>query len=531
MSLRRKTQIILALALIILVLAFVLISQQALAVSYAQFESTTMRSDLNRLSTTLESDVAGLVTINRDYAWWDDTYQFVSDFNLDYRMNNQSEATYENLDIDMMLYFDLDRHLIFSRAYGPVMEGRGIADIEAEILRYPELFQIDDMLGSASGLITLFGHPMMVSTSNILTSNHDQAAHAIVLFGRILTDERIESLSNLLNLDVGLTVRDDVGGDTELQNALNNLSSSTPIYVREIDEHTVSGYTLLNDVNGQSFLLASIHSSRDSYQQGRALTNVYVASISLAAVLFFVLIMTLLEFIVMRPLTRLTHGVKQIAEGSVEEKRLPAIGKDELGQLSTNINHMLDSLEKSQAAVSQANARLSAIVGSAPLALWVVDETGSITLFEGRGREALHIKSEDAIGKPYTSVFLTYPQFTEEIRRALNGETIESTVPVRDFVFDTRYTPLGTNGKTAPGKRSSVLVVALDVTDRTRAAEEVKSMLKDVDTQILELRRLRSFATSSLAFVQTMVEQQADSKDILEYLKTALRRMEEALNE
>ncbi|CAN5684466.1 hypothetical protein BH23GEM5_BH23GEM5_03390 [soil metagenome] len=121
-------------------------------------------------------------------------------------------------------------------------------------------------------------------------------------------------------------------------------------------------------------------------------------------------------------------------------------------------------------ALRESEARLSSVVNSAPMILWSLDRNGVFTFSEGRALAALGLAAGDVVGRSVFDVYSEVPKVLSDARRALAGEEFTSIVQIGGVVFETRYSNLRDKG----GSLAGVISIATDVTERTRAEEELK---------------------------------------------------------
>jgi signal transduction histidine kinase/CheY-like chemotaxis protein len=95
----------------------------------------------------------------------------------------------------------------------------------------------------------------------------------------------------------------------------------------------------------------------------------------------------------------------------------------------------------------------------APIAFWMTDATGVITMSEGAGLVSLGVKSGELVGKNVLDLYAAHPTIPGYIRRALTGDSFWYTVEVGDAVFDTWLTPI----RSPAGKVVGLTAVSNDV--------------------------------------------------------------------
>ncbi len=130
---------------------------------------------------------------------------------------------------------------------------------------------------------------------------------------------------------------------------------------------------------------------------------------------------------------------------------------------------------------------LDAVLHAAPMAVFVYDRDGTCTFSEGTGPGAAGAPPGEMVGANLWDRYAEDPDRVERMRRPLRGETYLDTDRVGDRTFDTWYAPLGEDADV-----TSAVCIRLDVTDRTRAQEDLQLYRAFVDAapQFIALARL-----------------------------------------
>ena len=118
--------------------------------------------------------------------------------------------------------------------------------------------------------------------------------------------------------------------------------------------------------------------------------------------------------------------------------------------------------------------RLHTVVSNAPAFIWSLDKNGIFTLSEGRGLKARGLRSGEVVGKSVFEVYRDVPNFIEDNRRALAGESFVSVVEVGHLVFESHYSP-------TRDKNGEVVGMIGVCTDITGQRDEEEKMAKIFD--------------------------------------------------
>ena len=114
--------------------------------------------------------------------------------------------------------------------------------------------------------------------------------------------------------------------------------------------------------------------------------------------------------------------------------------------------------------------RLHTVVSNVPIVLFALDRDGVFTLSEGKGLDALGVKSGERVGQSAFVLYRDAPEIQDDYRRALAGEVVTEVREQAGAMFDTWWSPL----RDANGEISGVIGVATDVTERYRMQEQMQ---------------------------------------------------------
>ncbi|MEX1254976.1 MAG: PAS domain S-box protein [Dehalococcoidia bacterium] len=133
--------------------------------------------------------------------------------------------------------------------------------------------------------------------------------------------------------------------------------------------------------------------------------------------------------------------------------------------LEERVRERTAELEGAYSALRESQERLTTIVSNAPVVLFAVDKDGVFSLSEGKGLEALGLKSEEVVGRTIAEAFPNSPEVLSNVRRALAGEAFTATVKIRGLSFETHHQPL----RAPDGSVTGFIGVGVDNTESARA--------------------------------------------------------------
>ncbi|MEO8608709.1 MAG: CHASE4 domain-containing protein [Chloroflexota bacterium] len=516
MSLRIKTLLIIGGVLAALVLILYIITQTVLVKSFDQLEEQNAREHVQRALNTLSDQLNTLSSNTFDYAFWDDTYQFVQDSNQDYITANLDNVFLVNLGVNLEAFIDPDGKTVFIKAVDlqtglerPIPDG-----LEPYISAGSPFLKHDDETGSVAGIVLVDEAPMLLSSRAILTSQLTGPSRGSLIFGQFLDAAKIDSLSQSLRLPISIERLDDPNLPPDFQAARDAVMADSPAFVKPLDDKNVAGYGLIQDINGKPALVLRVDIPRDIYAQGQSSIQLFLGLLIVVGLVFVAATIVLLERTVISRLLRLESDVNDIATSGNIGERVPVSGTDELSGLERDINRMLESLEKAESSSRDSDQRLRMVVRNVQVILWTVDENGLLKLLEGKSLSLVGLQAGQGIGKPAVDIFRNMPQLVDEIRKALNGEAFNSVVPIKDHVFDTRYVPV----RDKNGQIAGMVGVATDITEHIEAERALTESADNLKAQQEELERAHSLISSTIGQLKEAVQRGAEKRELSEYL-------------
>jgi PAS domain S-box-containing protein len=516
MSLRVKTLFIIGAVLASLVLILYLITQTVLVRSYEGLEEQNTHDHVERALIALNEQIETLSANTFDYAYWDDSYQFMVDRNEDYVIANLDNVFFINLGVNLEAFISPEGETVYIKTVDlQAEEERPVPeDFATYITPGSPFLDHADLTGSVAGIVLLDEAPMLLSSRAILNSQLEGPSRGSLFFGQFLDEAKVQELSESLRLPLTIQRLDQGDLPADFQNANANLTVETPIFVKPLDDATVSGYGLVEDINGNPALLMRVDLPRDIYTQGQSSIQLFLGLLIIVGMVFVGMTILLLERTVISRLLRLETEVTDIATSGNIGERVAVTGTDELSELERDINKMLESLEKAEIASHDSDQRLRMVVRNVQVMLWTVDENGLLKLLEGKSLGLIGLQGGQGVGKPAAEIFRNMPQLVDEIRKALNGEAFNSVVPIKDHVFDTRYVPIRDKNSQIIG----MVGVATDITEHVQAERALKESADNLKEQQEQLERAHTLIGSTIGQLKEAMDRGAESKELSEYL-------------
>jgi PAS domain S-box-containing protein len=555
MTLRKKTLIIIGAILISLIAILYAVSQSILMDSFLELEEQNTQKNVGRAQNALSDDISSLVTMTRDWATWDDTYNFIENANTEYIEANPTDETIKGLRVNVMLFIKSSGQIVFSKAFD--LQKEQDMPVPQSLLGHISpgsiLVYHPDTNSSVNGIILLPEGPMLISSEPIVTSQGEGPIRGALVWGRYLDSAEIDMLAKTTSLSLTVHRLDEPQMPSDFAAARSSLSGNKPIFVHPLNGESVAGYALVEDIYGTPVLMLRADMPRSIYQQGQSSLLYFVSLIVAVGLVFVVAILLLLERLVLSPLSRLSASVSSIASSGDLSARVFMKGNDELARLGGEINKMLGALEHSHEALRESEDKFKRLVEDMNDGYFVVQDS-KVVFANVRSAEMLGHPEAEITNKPVEGLL------TPEVIKGLSemqvrgscGEATPQQYEMKLIMKDgmTRTVELGAR-LIDYGSKPAVSVVMRDITERRKAEEALAQQAQELARSNNELsavnKELEAFSYSVShdlraplrsidGFSKALLEDYVDKldeqgRDYLQRVRAASQRMAQLIDD
>lgn len=354
MRLKTKATIAILVISLVVFLMLHLVASLVIMPGFKAVDDKESRQSLNQASSSINYRISQLTRAVKDYAWWDDTYYYVENRNLDYTETNFVDSTFENLRLNLIAILDNDHGIVYAKMFDLNDSIANEVDEELQEMLIAGsqswIFESDDY--AFSGLVSVNNEPMMIAGTQILTSLCEGPPVGELVFGTYLDNLEVSSLEGINNIDFSVrTIGDVQESSFELVDLM--LAAPEASVVKSSSDAVLSAYVLLNDFDLNPAFVLQVNEPRTAFQQGVWVENIFVAcSLSIVAVLT-VGTLALLEVGIVRPMKKLTSSLKATAFDFARADSRSKFGTDEVSLLSAAVKDTVDKKLEAMLEVSR----------------------------------------------------------------------------------------------------------------------------------------------------------------------------------
>ncbi len=327
--------------------------------SFAELERTEAQQNLQRVQRAIQSELAHMDNIARDWAHWTDTYQFVGGENPGYVESNLMYETFPGIDMTLMNFYDSKGKLVWGKAYDLETEQeihlRGFSP-ESLTAAHP-LIAHRTIDGQAHGVMMTERGAVLVVSRPILTNDKQGPIRGALVLARLLDEGRLDKLRQQVNVEFRVwSVTEDTLSD-EHQGILRRLTSGGQPFAIERGERSLRAYSVLSDVRGAPVLLLQVETPRDITAIGLRTVNVALIGIVVASIIVMLVMLVVFQRVVTDPLSRLTGHILLIGDTGDLSERLSLQRDDEIGIFAREFDTMLEKLSDARRQLQEQSYR------------------------------------------------------------------------------------------------------------------------------------------------------------------------------
>ena len=350
MKLLNKTLLFVGLTFVFLFGVFYFVSRAMVLRRFAVLEQQDTHQHVQRAISALQDDLANVNKVAGDYASWDETVNFIQGRNPNYLETEYPAENLARIKIDTVLIFDSSGRLAFQKAIDVRLQ-KDIpvpAGLLEHFNRQSPLLQHGDPNNNVTGILPLAEGPILVASQPILNSRAEGPVQGTLVMGRRLGRDELQQLAALTHLSLVLFNLNDALLPQGLRQIANSLSESEPIAVQPLDGQSIAGYQALKNVYGRPAYLLRVDLPRGFYREGQSTLREFMLSLLGTGLVLCMLTLVLLDRLILSRLRRLNSSVATIGRTGNLSIRVPWDGQDELAELGSSINGMVEALDKAE---------------------------------------------------------------------------------------------------------------------------------------------------------------------------------------
>lgn len=238
-------------------------------------EKIQNENNIKSFLTTIDNDLKNLKSTANDYSNWDDTYEFIENKNEEYIYENFREGsqTLKNLNIDSMIYLNLEQEVVFSIYDNKDLENNKNNFEKFIIAKFKEKDDLDSIVDFNSTFLYL-------SKSEILKSDKLGEPRGYIIAIKLLNNKQL--FDNTIFSKTEVSNKKALSNDLKLNfQILKNITTKTETNLNEISNNID-----FFDYKNEYIISIKTINQRELVNNGEK--TIYIFNLIVSLVLFFV---------------------------------------------------------------------------------------------------------------------------------------------------------------------------------------------------------------------------------------------------
>ena len=312
----------------ILFLSFLMLVTRPLLIRDADhLDRERLNLNMDMVENYFTSEKEQLNRLSMDWAVWDDSYEFIEGNDKNYIERNLMDATFENLEISYMLFYDQNNQYL---------NGEGIEPVDSDLKRTMQNLVNDTKYQELPFLAHTPKGLALIDIENVYPSSGDGPSNGKMVMIRFIDKQ----FFNMLERDLSL----------ELANFKHLTNTTSPVRdIEIINDEELKGTFYLPEIHSGDYVEISMLQSRDYFlQKLDSINNLFITFIVMI-LMIVLLIYILLDRLIVSRVTTLSVQLRDIQQSQDGSTRLgySRKNKDEIYVLEQTVNDMMQSLEES----------------------------------------------------------------------------------------------------------------------------------------------------------------------------------------
>ncbi len=309
MRLRNIIGLVLLCSLVLLIGLQVLIGHFVVYPGFTRIEKQIARDDANRCIEAITREVYHLNILTKDWAIWDDSYEFIEDLNESYSNSNLNGESFTINNLHLMYFVNVRGEIVWHRIENAeeTLSTEQLDSVHQSLIQLTEYLLSEESL---AGLIATEVGPLLIASCGIYDSEESRPCRGRLVMGRFLNQSTISELVRQTHVNFEIL-------------PVNSKTETDPPWTRELEANkhaikTLPSYlsvsTLYSDLYGKTAYIVCSETKRDIARAGKSVMIYTIIASVAGAVLFAFFLSTTLNFSISKPIASLTTQIRKLKE-------------------------------------------------------------------------------------------------------------------------------------------------------------------------------------------------------------------------
>ena len=320
--------------------------------NYELLEQNAVHDNIQRTQHLWGKEQVTLVSAVGDWAPWDDLFDFARQPNSrEFVEKNLQDASMANLQVDIAVVTDPVGKILFVKAID--QDAKREVPVPDQLQRHimPGQKYLQGLQGETplNGVLWLENQPVLLAAQRIFKSDHSGESPGILVFLRKVDEKLLKEMADIVQAPVFITAGQSVLSQGEKHD--QHLHANA-------DERFIRAMLPVTDLYGNVAFAIVIDTARSFTLEAQKQFKFFIGLMFFLIVAIVVISTAGLHLLVLRRLKQIDDYLKQVDILTGDVKKIEIAGNDELTQVATTVNHLLDKIAVDRQQIEQINRQL-----------------------------------------------------------------------------------------------------------------------------------------------------------------------------
>lgn len=236
---------------------------------FLKLEDIYALRNADRVTQAISEKISAIASTTKDYAYWDDTYQYLETKDPEYALNNLTQTNLgSNLHLDFVIFTNLANEVV------QLWQDEAEAPFTSTEFVKPVLTRATTFTDGYDGLTMTPNGVAYISVKPVLPTAKNSSANGMLMMGVMLDHSELVNLAELTRVDIAYLPINSPDINSIKSDLVNNAAK-----VLTKEGEYVYGYVNLKDVSGDILGVIRLKIQRDIYQEAGRTFSFFVLMI------------------------------------------------------------------------------------------------------------------------------------------------------------------------------------------------------------------------------------------------------------
>jgi diguanylate cyclase (GGDEF)-like protein/PAS domain S-box-containing protein/putative nucleotidyltransferase with HDIG domain len=277
----------------------------------------------------------------KDWAQWDDTYQFINDSNEEYIESNLQGTTLETLNLKMMLFLNTEGDIVYNNVLQ--LENGIIDDISDFITKKDKNYE-------NTGLLLIKDKVFIVAAIHITDSNAEALSNGSLIFVREINQGLLSYIQSVTNVTL------------KFNEYNSGLIKSYDVSTIQGNQEVIRADKVIEDIDGNNTIVISILKQLSDFNTINFYFNIFIKYFLILIGAIVILVSLIGNKYILKRIYMLDNFMNTVAATKDTTLSLKMPGRDEFYKLANSINKMLKELNSAYKEMKEKDNRFRFIM-------------------------------------------------------------------------------------------------------------------------------------------------------------------------